>query len=287
MEKLIATASRAIEKGDREDAAAILNAALRLDPACLAAHNLIERHHLPGNFRDAFGVCSTIAPTDDIFRFFAGHPSSRNPIRDYLSDGWRTLSELLRLLESMNRRLGDVACCLEFASGFGRFTRHLVQWLGPERVQVSDVVDDSVDFLRREMGVSGFYSTHDPAELRMPADYDLIFVLSLFSHLPRSSWSAWLDRLYRGLAPGGVLVFSTHGEKCARLAGLQIPADGFAFIPSSESQALPGEEYGCCYTAPAFVRAAIREMAPEAEVREFPAHFWGNQDAFAVGRPRG
>ena len=56
----------------------------------LQAHNLIERHGLPGAFSAWMGVCCEISPRDDIYRFFDGHPTSVNPLRDYFADGWRT-----------------------------------------------------------------------------------------------------------------------------------------------------------------------------------------------------
>ena len=90
------------------------------------------------------GVNCEISPQDDIYRFFDGHPTSINPLRDYLADGWRTLSELMLLLESVDRPLLRVASFLEFASGHGRFTRHLARALGAGKVTVSDVVPSAV-----------------------------------------------------------------------------------------------------------------------------------------------
>src|SRR6218665_2760609 len=100
----------------------------------------------PGPFTEWMGCNWEIAPADDIYRFFENHPASVNPLRDYLADGWSTLSELILLLEQVDRPLLKVGHCLEFASGHGRFTRHLVKALGAQRVTVSDVVADAVSF---------------------------------------------------------------------------------------------------------------------------------------------
>lgn len=254
-----------------------------MEPGNLTAHNLVEKHRLASNFSDWVRVNCTISPDDDIFRFFRNHPSSLNPVRDYLADGWRSLAELQRIMEAIDLKLSTCTSFLEFASGFGRFTRHLATVLPRGSLYVSDVVPGSVTFAREQFGVEGFYSTTDPAALNPGKQFQIIFVLSLFSHLPRATWGAWLERLYQLLAPGGTLIFSTHGEKCARLQKVSMPADGFAFFPSSESHALPGHEYGVSFTSESFVRAAISALNPQA-VRFFPAHFWGNQDGFAVTR---
>ena len=112
-------------------AAAAIRAAREVPATRLAAHNLIERRGLDGAFAQMFGLNCRIAPRDDIFHFFAGHPTSTNPLRDYLADGWRTLAELMQLLEAVDRPLLKLASVLEFASGHGRFTRHLVKPIGP------------------------------------------------------------------------------------------------------------------------------------------------------------
>lgn len=281
---LVATARTLLAQNARPEATHCLQAALKLAPDSLDAHNLVEENRLEGNFTEAFGINARISPNDDIFRFFSNHPSSLNPIRDYLSDGWRTMCELRSLLEALGRPLSTHQAFLEFACGFGRFSRHLAGALPANALHVSDVVPGSVDFLRKELGVEGFYSTTVPEDLAAPRAYDAIFVLSLFSHLPRSTWSRWLCRLYSMLAPGGVLIFTTHGVRSAQLANVGLPDDGFAFFSASESNALPGEEYGCTYTSPDFVRRSISESLGTVDVRAFTAHFWSNQDAFAVFR---
>jgi 2-polyprenyl-3-methyl-5-hydroxy-6-metoxy-1,4-benzoquinol methylase len=274
-----------LERHDLASAAQCL-AQARQDPATrLAAHNLIERHRLPGAFGEWMGLNCEISPHDDIYRFFDGHPASINPLRDYLADGWRTLSELLLLLESVGHPLLGASSFLEFASGHGRFTRHLVKALGPERVTVSDVVADAVQFSRDAFGVSGFISAARPQELNWTARYDVVFVLSLFSHLPRGSWGRWLGRLFDMVAPGGVLMFSTHGAQAAQRQGVTLDGAGFYFAASSESSAIDAQEYGTAFTDEAFVRAQMAQWAPEAQLLRFaPVWFWHHQDAWVLRR---
>lgn len=272
-----------LDAGDRAGAAAAWQGA-RAQPATrLAAHNLIELNGLEGAFAQMFGLNCAIAPQDDIFHFFAGHPTSNNPLRDYLADGWRTLSELLLLLERADQPLVKMNHVLEFASGHGRFTRHLVKAIGPGRVTVSDVVADAVDFARQSFGVQGFVSHAVPEQLAWPRRYDLVFVLSLFSHLPRGSWGRWLAVLWDAVAPGGLLVFSTHGSEAARRAGVALDGEGYFFAPSSESNAIHAQEYGTAFTDEAFVRARVNELAPApVQVDRAPVWFWNHQDAWVL-----
>ena len=280
----LAQGEAALRAGDMAAAAAALARARSVEATRLAAHNLMERHGLPEAFRHWMGFDCEISPDDDIYGFFDGHPTSINPLRDYLADGWRTLSELMLLLEQAGRPLVGFESVLEFASGHGRFTRHLARAIGAQRVTVSDVVAGAVDFARAHFGVQGFDSARRPQDVRWPQQYDLVFVLSLFSHLPRATWKPWLARLWEAVAPGGLLVFSTHGAEAVRSAGVELDAEGYFFALSSESNAIDAQEYGTAFTSEDFVRAALAECAPGAEVHCTPAWFWAHQDAWLVQR---
>ena len=281
----LAQGQAALQAGDAPAATAALTAARGHPVTRLEAHNLMERHQLPGAFSEWVGVNCEVSPQDDIFRFFAGHPTSVNPLRDYFADGWRTLSELMLLLESVQRPLLGAGSFLEFASGHGRFTRHLVKALGAERVTVSDVVPDAVAFARDTLGVPGFLSAARPEDVAWPRRFGVVFVLSLFSHLPRSSWGRWLARLVDAVEPGGLLVFTTHGTEAARRARVTLDAEGYFFAPSSESTAIDAQEYGTAFTDEAFVRARTAELAGTVEVlRWAPMWFWHHQDAWVLQR---
>ena len=279
---LIELARQHLDLDMSQMASQCLNAALVLDPDNLDAHNLREAHALPGNYTSWMGVKAQISPDDDIFRFFAQHPTSRHAFRDYLSDGWRTMTELQFLMEQHGHVLGTSKAFLEFASGHGRFTRHLVNRLPAGALTVSDVVPGSVDFLQSLLGVQGFYSTPEPENLKLPQSYEHVFALSLFSHLPESTWGAWLACLYGAVQPGGLLIFSTHGIKCAEQSGVLLQ-DGYAFFASSESTAIEGQTYGTTFTSPEYVMRTIRQtLGPQVQVSLVPSHFWGNQDAVVI-----
>lgn len=282
----LAQAQALLNHADLAAAAPLLFEA-RQDPATrLAAHNLIEHHQLAGCFEDMMGLNCQIAPQDDIFHFFAGHPTSTNPLRDYFADGWRTLAELMLLLEKVNKPLSQVEHFLEFASGHGRFTRHLVKAIGTPAVTVSDVVEDAVQFSTKTFGIQGFVSTSQPEQLAWPAQYDVVFVLSLFTHLPLTSWSRWLSHLYHSVKPGGVLVFTTHGAQAQKSQQVEMNEEGFRFFASSESNAIESQEYGTTFTSDAFVRSQIAQTVGLEQLQLFaPASFWNYQDSYIIAKP--
>ena len=282
-QQLLVEAQQLLTAGNREGAAQVLLRARAEKDSLLAAHALIEQHALNGSFRNIMGLDCTISPDDDIFAFFAGHASSTNPLRDYLADGWRTLAELMAVMERVGQPLVQSTQFLEFASGHGRFTRHLVKLLGADKVTVSDVVPSAVAFARQTFGVQGVLSASVPEELATPRQYDTVFVLSLFSHLPRSTWARWLQALYATVAPGGILVFTTHGIKAAQFDSVPLDEEGFFFAPASESTAIDPNEYGTAFTTEAFVRARIAETVGSDKLEYFaPVQFWNHQDVYVL-----
>lgn len=280
IDALLARAA-SLEAGNLEEALACYAGVLARDRANLDAHNAVER--LVG--RESYGlwmrINCRIDPRDDIFRFFAGHPIASNPIREYLSDGWRTLAELMLLLDKADASLTRMEHVLEFAAGYGRFTRHLVKAI-PGRVTCADVLPGSVEFLREQFHVDAFYSRHSPAEIAYPRRFDLVFVLSLFTHLPVPMWQPWLRSLSRALKPGGLLVLSVHNEAVAGHLGVELGPDGTHFVASSESPSLDGSVYGTTFTTRRFVEAAIEEALGAPALLYQPFTFWGGQDGVVI-----
>ena len=263
------------------EAAQLYANVMSIDPANLIAHNALERMQAPQRYGHWMQVNCVIDPRDDIFQFFANHEIAKNPIREYLSDGWRTLSELMLFLEAVNRPLLETESMLEFAAGFGRFTRHLVKVL-PGRVTCSDVMPGSINFLREQFDVESFESSHDPENLVLPATFDLVFVLSMFTHLPPRMWIPWLHALKRSVKPGGILLFSVHNEAVANEIGVVFDEDGTHFIKSSESPSIDGETYGTTFTTKEFVENCVKSAFGGNPLHYQPQAFWHGQDGVAV-----
>ena len=275
------TRAEEIELSQPAEAAQLFTSVLALDPANLTAHNALERMHAPQRYSRWMQVNCVIDPRDDIFRFFANHEIAKNPIREYLSDGWRTLSELMLLLEAVDRPLSKTGSVLEFAAGFGRFTRHLVKVL-PGRVTCSDVMPGSVTFLREQFGVESFQSSHDPEQVLAFAKYDLVFVLSMFTHLPTRMWAPWLHALQRTVKPGGLLVFSVHNEDVAKEIGVAFDEEGTHFMNSSESPSIDAETYGTTFTTKKFVDDSVSRVFGTKPLLYKPQGFWNGQDGVVV-----
>ena len=101
---------------------------------------------------------------------------------------------------------------LDFPCGHGRVMRALRAAFPSAEITGCDLDQDGVEYCSEAFGAVGVISHQDPREIQLPGVYDLVWCGSLFTHLPRRKWEQFLALFERALAPGGVLVFTTHGR---------------------------------------------------------------------------
>jgi SAM-dependent methyltransferase len=177
---------------------------------------------------------------------------------DYFRAGLAAARVYEQTLAAAFAGAAELPAILDFACGWGRVSRWLLRRHPAQRLWVSDISQEALAFQRRELGVTVLPSALRPEELDLPRTFDAVLVGSLFTHLPRRSFLPWLARLFAALAPGGVLVFSTHGEG---LLGVEetLDAEGFFFEEYSEIDTLDKAEYGRTVVSEGFVRRTLAQ----------------------------
>jgi SAM-dependent methyltransferase len=227
------------------------------------------------------GVKSAIHPDDHIFSFLTAHPSypGEKAATYYFEDGANSKLKIERLTKELF--LTDRHSLLEFASGYGCVTRHLINSSRYD-LHACDIHPAAVDFLERDLGARAFLSAPFPEMLKVPQQFDAVFALSFFSHMPITTWTRWLVRLVRAARPGGFVIFTTHGLKTPLSPNLVIPPTGFWFTPASEQADLPTEQYGTTITTPAFVHTAIASIHGIKLIKFEEAAWWGHQDLYVI-----
>jgi SAM-dependent methyltransferase len=223
-----------------------------------------------------------VHPMDEMYLFFTSHPDHKDtPLQSYFDSGAGMIRTLLEILDKIGLRLEETNSFLEFACGYGRFTRHLVKIVPPLKITGADVYKEAVDFQKTVFGVKGFYSEFDPEDVTIPEKYDIIFVASLFSHLPLNTWRPWLKKLYHSLNENGVLIFSTHGSSCMADPG-KMPDEGFLYCHMSESKILSFKDYATTYVTSEFVHKAVNEETGQFVLLDIPKCLWNYQDVYIV-----
>lgn len=175
-------------------------------------------------------------------------------VANYFINGY----EQLELVRHIAKWRGSAKKMLDFASGYGRLTRFLVHEGIADEVTVADILEGGMQFQAEQFGVKTILSTTLPQDLQVDARYDLIFVASLFTHLPERTFTGWLRRLAEMLTPNGLLIFSVHDETLA-----PEKFEGLHFVTTSESRVLDLADYGSTWVTEEYVREQVATIGAD------------------------
>jgi SAM-dependent methyltransferase len=147
-------------------------------------------------------------PTPDLIALVAGTPD----VSWFLSAGERAAGSIRSALADNGVEISAVRAMLDFGCGCGRVVRH---WKGlPARVEGCDVNRRLVRWCRRNLPFAGFaVNGARPPLAYADETFDVVYALSVFTHLPQDLQRPWMAELRRVTAPGGHVVFSVHGER--------------------------------------------------------------------------
>jgi SAM-dependent methyltransferase len=201
-------------------------------------------------------------------------------------------------LATAGSTLDDVERWLDFGCGYGRVVRFLVERVPAERVWVSDVVEEGVDFCRAEFGVNALYSSSELAAVRL-GSFDFIYAISVITHLDEENSEAFLRLLGESLREGGIALFTTHGRWSLENAGLYgaeyearrpeiaaaVRERGIAYLPYSFAT----DGYGITWHSRDYITATVARLhgARMAPLLFRPQGLDGHQDVYAFRRGEG
>jgi SAM-dependent methyltransferase len=138
------------------------------------------------------------------------------PGLDWFLESGRQQAEIIRATAERNGSpLESAGSLLDFGCGCGRVLRH---WAGLERAAVFG--SDYNEGLAAWCAANLPFATVSVNELAPPLRYEdgqfgLVYAISVFTHLPHDLERAWIDELSRIVAPGGLLLVTTHGDSYA------------------------------------------------------------------------
>jgi SAM-dependent methyltransferase len=103
-------------------------------------------------------------------------------------------------------RLDGLGSILDFGCGYGRVTRWFCAAFPDARIFVTDINRQGAEWCAAHLPCTAI----DPEPLA--GNFDLIWVGSVFTHLPTLRAEALLERLLAALRPDGVLALTIHGR---------------------------------------------------------------------------
>jgi len=238
---------------------------------------------------DRYAVSPELHEYDHIFGHLVARLSTGEEmklfeaLKHYFENGAANAQQVRELMASLG--LAKDARVMEFASGYGRVTRHLKDL----NFVACDIHPEAVSFCADVLGVPAIASASVPENWHPGEKYDFIFAISLWSHLPDGLFQRWLSSVCDALKPGGYLMFSTHGAHAASVVPqlAEVIKDGqeYGYLDGSDQKDLDPSIYGSTIVLPPYVIKAIY-TATKARVVSFkPAGWWGLQDEWIIRVP--
>lgn len=165
-----------------------------------------------------------------------------------------------------------MAAILDFGCGCGRVARNWARLEGPE-VHGCDYNPELVGWCQNNLP----FLLAARNELVPPAPYvagsfDLIYALSVFSHLDEGLQAAWIAEFHRLLRPGGLLVISVLGDSMRQRLERHERIDFDRGELVLQRPRMVGSNLCTAYHPPAYVKGTLLAQFTEVE-------------AFDLGRP--
>jgi SAM-dependent methyltransferase len=135
---------------------------------------------------------------------------------EWFLDSGRQQAAIIRFAAERNGApLESTRSLLDFGCGCGRVLRHWAGLDGPA-IHGSDYNERLVGWCAANLRfVTASFNELAPPLRYEDAQFDLVYAISVFTHLPHDLERAWVDELSRIMAPGGLLLLTTHGDSYA------------------------------------------------------------------------
>jgi ubiquinone/menaquinone biosynthesis C-methylase UbiE len=153
---------------------------------------------------------------------------------------------------------------LDFGCGCGRVLRWLRDRVpAHQELYGTDIDARAISWCQARLDFGRFSTNAGRPPLAFADNhFDLVYAISVFSHLRVDYQEAWLRELARVTRPGGIVLLTVHGPSCTgRLdpeLRRQFLADGFVFREADATKAIFPRWYMASYQTPEYLRDAVR-----------------------------
>lgn len=197
--------------------------------------------------------------------------------------GAASITEALRAQHVEIEKLGAI---LDFGAGCGRVLRN---WhsLPHTRICGTDYNPRLVEWCRLNLAFADVRVNHlsPPLELQ-DEEFDLVYSLSVFTHLTEEFQTSWLDELTRVLKPGGHLILSTNGERYAgRLNDAERRRFAAGQLVVKNNTKAPGTNTCSAYHPMSYVQGKLARRLELVDFRPEGAKGNPRQDLYVFRKP--
>jgi SAM-dependent methyltransferase len=204
----------------------------------------------------------------------------------FLSVGEQTSQNIQAALLGVDRRVADFHSILDFGCGCGRTLLWLMRQFPGARFCGADVDAEAIAWCRAHLPDADWRVNEALPPLDFPdQEFDLIYTVSVFTHLPTDLQQRWLPELARILRPGGILLLTVHGERAwsqlDSAAAQRLRREGFLFQTSAKLRGILPDWYHTAFHTQEY---AVAQVGAHLSVLAYVAGGMGDQDVIIARR---
>lgn len=154
----------------------------------------------------------------------------------FLQVGHTVAADLQALVQRAGRRWSEFADVLNFGCGCARVMRNLLPGT-PALFTGTDIDPELIHWCRQFIpGVNWHTNGYLPPTRYGDGGFDMVYAISVFTHLDEAYQTAWLEELQRITRPGAILILTVHGEPVIANAPMtseqraRLQHNGFLFV---------------------------------------------------------
>lgn len=156
-------------------------------------------------------------------RFLQQHPHLKLPpsyvlyetyrmdYQNYFEDGKKTAKDIVQLISAQTSL--ENKTILDWGCGPARVVRHLPLLLPQSKIYGSDYNETIIQWCKENITDVEFRKNELVPALAFDHDFfDVVYALSVLTHLSDENHFKWINEIHRVLKPGGIFLFTTQGN---------------------------------------------------------------------------
>jgi len=221
--------------------------------------------------------------------------------RKFLHTGATQYEMLKNIMANLALKPEEIGNILDFGCGVGRTLRYFYKHLGRNKFYGCDINKAAIKWLQNNMPFGQYDVNNELPTLSYKDEFfDLVYSISIFTHLTEEHSFDWLEELKRITKKGATIILTTHGERVLEVArkdpavcGLtvedvskaeaEMARGNFIFIRQNYSMSDPltphlnPDSYGFVFTPRRYLEKTWGKYFDIVEIREGALDNW--QDA--------